>query len=183
MKDKLSGLLIIAFVLCFASSSFIEAQDRGFHAGYIGSNLKKDGDSWFDNGHNSFFVGIHNNQRIIPMLFLYTALDYYQTGSRLNDNNKLVLHYISVPVGLKLRLGPVYGMGGFHGAVRVSTKLVVNGNDASTEGFNTFDSGAFVGAGVRLLFIGLEGRYTWGLSTVRNGYKNNFWQAGLTLYF
>lgn len=183
MRHKLTGLLVIVIVVSFASGSLMEAQDRGFHAGYIGSNLSKDGNNWFKNSHKSFYLGFYNNQRIIPALFLYTSLDYYQTGSRLDDNNKLVLHYISIPIALKLSLGPVFAMGGFHGAVRVSTKFTINGQSASTEGFNTFDSGVFLGAGIRIFFIGFEGKYTWGLSTVRNGYKNNFWQGGITLYF
>jgi hypothetical protein len=120
---------------------------------------------------------------MVPMLYFYSAFEYYQTGSKANDNNKLVLHYLSVPIALKLKIGPMQGFAGVHGALRVSSKMTILGVSSSAEGYSSFDAGAFAGLGIRVLFIGAEAKYNWGLVNIKDGYKNNFWQAGLTLWF
>lgn len=184
MKKWMRCLLVLVIALSVLSSVSFAQKNRGIRGGWIESEITKGSEGWFDKNYRSFYVGFFNDQNIfIPLLYFYSALDYYQTGSRLDDNNKLVLHYLSIPIGLKLKLGPVQAFGGVHGAVRLSSKLTVLGQDVKTEGFKSFDSGAFLGAGIQILFIGAEAKYTWGLSSVKNGYKNNFWQIGLTLGF
>jgi len=188
MRNKMRILLVLVMVLSFLSSSmFAQAEKkRGMRFGYISSKISKSELDWledFDDGYESFYVGFFNDAKIIPLLHWYTGLDYYQTGQKLNDNNKLVLHYLSLPLGLKLKLGPAQAFGGVHGAVKVSSRLTLLGESTSAKDFNTFDAGLFVGAGVKILFIGAEAKYTWGLVDIHNGYKNNFWQVGLTLWF
>jgi hypothetical protein len=117
------------------------------------------------------------------MLYFSSGLDYYQSGSKQSEGNKLVLHYISVPLSLKLKIGPVHGFGGVHGAVKVSSKLTVVGEGVSAKDFGSWDAGAFIGAGIQIFFISAELKYNWGLVDIYNGYKNNFLQAGLTLSF
>ena len=60
---------------------------------------------------------------------------------------------------------------------------MVSGESSSAEGSSTFDAGGFVGAGIKVLFIGVEGKYNWCLVDIYSGYKNNFIQVGLTLWF
>ncbi len=176
--------LMIAIALTVASGAlFAQKIDKGIRFGYISSAIQKDGDKYFDDSYSSFYVGLFNDSRLIPMLYFYSAFEYYQTGSKVDDNNKLVLHYVSVPVALKLKIGPLQGFAGVHGAVKVSSKETIMGESGPTEGFNTFDAGTFAGLGLRFLFIGAEARYNWGLVNIKDGYKNNFWQAGLTLWF
>lgn len=183
MRRSMSSILVLVIALFLFSGVSFAQKNRGIRGGWIESEITKGNEGWFNKKYRSFYVGFFNDQRIIPMLYFYSALDYYQTGSRYDDRNKLILHYISIPIGLKLKLGPVQGFGGVHGAVRVSSNLTVLGESVKTEGFSTFDSGYFLGAGLQILFIGAEAKYTWGLSSVKNGYKNNFWQVGLTLGF
>jgi hypothetical protein len=183
MRNRMRGILVLVIALSVLSGVSFAQKNRGLRGGWMESEITKGNEGWFNKNYRSFYVGFFNDQKLIPMLYIYTALDYYQTGSRYDDNNKLILHYISIPIGLKLKVGPVQAFGGVHGAVRVSSKLTVLGESVKTEGFSTFDSGAFVGAGLHIAFIGVEGKYTWGLSSVKNGYKNNFWQIGLTLGF
>lgn len=181
-------MLVLVVILTFLSSSMFaqKEKNKGMRGGYISSNISKAEVDWledFDEGYKSFYVGFFNDTKIIPLLYFYTALDYYQTGQKLNDNNKLVLHYLSLPLGLKLKLGPAQAFGGVHGAVKVSSRLTLLGQSSSAKDINTFDAGFFVGAGLKILFIGAEAKYTWGLVDIDNGYKNNFWQVGLTLWF
>jgi hypothetical protein len=121
--------------------------------------------------------------KIVPAIYFGSGVEYYQTGSKLDDNNKLVLHYISLPLSLKAKIGPLQAYGGIHGAVKVASSQTVLGQSTSVEGYSSFDAGAFVGLGLKVAFIGAEARYTWGLVDINNGYKNNFFQAGLTFWF
>ena len=183
MKKKMVCLLVVVIAMTLVSGPLPAKNRRGVRFGYIDSKLDRGGAGLFDRGYSSFYVGFYNDQRIIPMLYFSSGLDYYQTGSKQSEGNKLVLHWISVPLSLKLKVGPVHGFGGVHGAVKVSSKLTVVGADVSAKDFGSWDAGAFVGAGIQILFISAEVKYNWGLVDIYSGYKNNFLQAGLTLSF
>jgi hypothetical protein len=176
-------LLVLGIALLFVSGPLSADNRRGIRFGYIDSKLDRGGEGLFNKGYSSFYVGFFNDQKIIPMLYFSSGLDYYQSGSKKSDDVKLVLHYISVPLALKLKIGPVHGIGGVHGAVKVSSKLTLGGTSGSAKDFKSFDAGAFLGAGIQILFIAAEVKYNWGLVDIYNGYKNNFLQAGLTLSF
>lgn len=182
MRNMTKSIMVLGMVLLVGFGSVL-AKDRGIRGGWMESKISKGGDSYLDAKYKSFYVGMFNDQELIPMLYIYTALDYYQTGSKYNDDNKLVLHYISIPVGLKLKIGPVQAFGGIHGAVKVSTAYTLLGQPVSSEKFSTFDAGTFIGLGLNIAFIGAEVKYTKGLVDINSGYKNNFWQGGLTLWF
>jgi len=183
MKNTWRIMLVLLVTVLVVSGPLSAANRRGIRFGYIDSKLDKGSAGLYDRGYSSFYVGFFNDQRIIPMLYFSSGLDYYQSGSKENDGNKLVLHYLSVPLALKLKIGPVHGIGGIHGAVKVSSKLTVLGQSSSAKDFGSFDAGAFLGAGIQILFIAAEIKYNWGLVDIYNGYKNNFMQVGLTLSF
>ena len=183
MRNTLRVLLVFVVVLMVVSGPLSAKNRRGIRFGYIDSKLDKGSAGLFDQGYNSFYVGFYNDQRIIPMLYFSSGLDYYQSGSKKSDDVKLVLHYISVPLALKLKVGPLHGIGGIHGAVKVSSKLTIGNESGSAKDFGSFDAGAFLGAGIQILIISAEIKYNWGLVDIYNGYKNNFMQAGLTLSF
>jgi hypothetical protein len=184
MRNMMKGIFALVIALAVLSGPVLAQKTTGIHGGYIESDFKKSGNSYLDfNKHKNFYVGFCKDTKIIPLLHFMSGLDYYQAGAKLDDNNKLILHYLSVPLGLKLKLGPFEAFGGVHGAVKVSSKLTVLGQEVSGEKFSTFDAGYFVGAGLKILFIGAEVRYTQGFVDVYKGYKNNFWQAGLGLWF
>jgi hypothetical protein len=183
MKNVMRLMLVLIVVLMVVAGPLSAANRRGIRFGYIDGKLDKGSSGLYDQGYGSFYVGFFNDQRIIPMLYFSSGLDYYQSGSKKKDDTKLVLHYISVPLALKLKIGPVHGIGGVHGAVKVSSKLTVLGESGSAKDFKSFDAGAFLGAGIQILFIAAEVKYNWGLVDIYNGYKNNFLQAGLTLSF
>ena len=86
-------------------------------------------------------------------------------------------------MALKLKIGPVQVFGGVHGALKVGSRLTVAGESSSVDGSSTLDAEGFVGARIKILFIGVEGKYNWGFVDIYRGYKNNFFQVGLTLWF
>lgn len=181
MKNRIIVTFLMAFGLAVVSAQL--SAGTGIRGGYINSTLKRGGEGLFDKNYESFYVGVFHDNNIIPLLDLGTGLDYYQSGSQLDDNNKVVLHYLSVPISLKLKIGPLHVFGGVHGAVKVGSTETVMGQSSTAEGYNTFDAGGFAGLGIKLFFIGAEAKYTWGFVDVKDGYKNNFLQAGLTLWF
>jgi hypothetical protein len=184
VKNTLKFVLACVVILAVVAGPLSAQNRRGLRFGYIDSKLDRGGEGVYAEGYSSFYVGFFNDQRIIPMIWFSSGLDYYQTGSKADDKNKLVLHWLSVPLALKLKLGPFRGFGGVHGALRVSSKLTLLGEDlGAAKDFGSWDAGAFLGGGIQILFVAAEFKYNWGLTDLHNGYKNNFWQAGLTLSF
>jgi hypothetical protein len=56
---------------------------------------------------------------VSKFLSLYTGLEYYETGTKENDDNIVKLGYINLPLNLRAKIGPVYGFGGFNLAFKV----------------------------------------------------------------
>ncbi len=180
---KNSIVLISLLALSLAAASVPLSAEIGIRGGYIESNLKRSGQGLFQNHYSSFYAGVFSDNRIIPMLHFGSGLDYYQSGSRVDDNNKVVLHYLSIPLSLKAEIGPLHIFAGVHGALRVGTDLTVAGLDTPAEGYSSYDAGWFAGLGLKFFIVGAEVKYNWGFVDIKDGYKNNFLQAGLTLWF
>lgn len=130
-------------------------------------------------------MGYFRETKIVPLLHLNTGLEYYENGSRENNSNKVRLGYLSLPVSLKLKIGAVHASAGASGALRLFARETTNGDliDPDRKKYKRMDATAFVGAGAKVLFIGLDIRYHWGLVDVLEGYNNQFLQLGANLYF
>jgi hypothetical protein len=167
-------LIITCFVFLFlALSSSVQAQDNGIRAGWHYAGLFADGTQLFD-PLNSFYVGFfRNNQLGIDILSIHTGLEYFQNGNTIGDE-KLVLHYVSIPVALRVKLGPVFALGG------LGLNFKLGGNTSFHEEVNFFDLPALLGVGVKLAFLTIEARYGWGLLNIADGdIKNQYFQLGL----
>jgi Outer membrane protein beta-barrel domain len=181
MKNRI--VLISLLALSLAAVSVPLSAEIGIRGGYMESNLKKSGSGLFENHYSGFYAGLFTDNRIIPMLHFGSGLDYYQSGSQVDDNNKVVLHYISVPLSLKAEIGPIHIFAGVQGAIRVATDLTIQGQSTPAEGYSGYDAGGFVGVGLKFWVIGAEAKYNWGFVDIKDGYKNNYLQAGLTVWF
>lgn len=177
--------LLTLFVIGTFSSFAGEKIDKGIKAGWQYSNLYKDGESLFDDPYNGFYVGFFSNKKFLKtkLLQLNSALTYYQIGAKSSDSLKLKLHYLNLPVSLKVKLGPLYVFGGLNGALKLGGEKNILGEKYDVKDFTTFDAGAFVGIGAKIAIIGIEVKYDWGLVDVNNGYKTQYLQAGLTVSF
>ncbi|MGD2035951.1 MAG: outer membrane beta-barrel protein [Bacteroidales bacterium] len=134
----------------------------------------------------SFYVGLFRDNKIVPLLRIGTGVEYFQNGFKTDDDNKLVLHYLSVPVHAKARIGPLFVLTGLSPSFKVSEKIFENGEKRDPSGDEKsefFDIPIHVGAGVKFLFITLEARYHWGLFEVNNGYRNQYLQIGAGVSF
>ena len=159
----------------------------GIRAGYNGAALVMDGDLYpLSQVHPSFYVGFFRDNKIIPLLHVGTGLEYVQNGMDFNEDNKRVLHYVSVPVNLKLKLGPIFALGGIAPSIKMAEREIVAGESmkpGSDDTSNWFDAPLFLGAGLKIWFVTLEARYHWGITDVYQGYHNHYLQIGAGISF
>jgi hypothetical protein len=187
---KIISLFILIFIISTVSS---QAQDKdkkqkiGIRGGWQLSSMVVDGNKPDTAQYlNSFYIGLFRDNKLASILYFGTGIEYFQNGLKYSNNTKRVVHTISIPLGLKLKLGPVFILGGAAANVKVSEKIII-GDDKydPVEGNRTewFDVAAFAGAGVKIFFLSVEARYHWGLLDVRNDLKNRYFQLGLGVSF
>nr|WP_319397872.1 outer membrane beta-barrel protein [uncultured Carboxylicivirga sp.] len=156
----------------------IKAQDEsmGVRIGYQNSIMKVDGNKIGSSG-KSFYVNAYKDTKLMPFLYFQSGLQYTQATSEI-ESYDYKINYLGVPVAMKIKVGPVYGLGGAAFNVKLNEK-----NNPFDNSSSWYDANAFVGAGVKILFMTIDGRYMWGLKNVNNGIHNNSFQVGLGLRF
>jgi len=185
MKKRSLVLFVVLIAFSFLSA---KAQDKiGIRAGYQVANwYDTDGADMGDNL-NTFYLGLFKENKLIPALHFGIGLEYFQNGYKgINTDDKQVLHILSVPVYAKVKLGPVFALGGLAGNFKVSEKVFVNGNSASptdAQKSKTVDVPLYLGAGVKIMMFTLEARYHWGLVEVNHGLHNRYLQLGAAVSF
>jgi hypothetical protein len=185
MKKK---LLFILSILIFGSCT-INAQGKsdkqklvGIRAGYQISYMVNDGsipDS--ANGLDWFYVGLYRDQRVNKIFSYGAGLEYFQNGLTYPNNSERVQNTLSIPIHLKLKIGPVFAVGGIATNFKLTEKYEVGDNTyqpTDTSNSNWIDFAAFAGVGVKIFFITVEARYHWGLLEVRDGLNNRYLQIG-----
>lgn len=177
-----------------AGTCITHAQDKkskdkvgGIRFGAHAATMIKDGNSPDTSNYlNSFYVGFFRDNQLTPMLYFGSGLEYFQNGLEYTQNSKRVLHTISIPLDLKVKLGPVFALGGIAANFKVSEKLIY-GDNKYTPGddtkLNWFDAPVFLGAGVKISFLTIEARYHWGIIDARDEYFHRYFQLGLGLSF
>lgn len=138
--------------------------------------------------YSSFYVGFAREVKIIPLLLFGSGAEYLQNGGKIDDNNKRILHYIGVPLYLKLKLGPVYALTGFELSFKVAEQAYLLGQKYTPlEKANWFDAPFFLGAGVQIFIFAVELRYHWGTiaaySSGETEVKSQYLQLGATISF
>ena len=189
MKSK---SLIIILVLLFGTI-VTHAQDKekeklfGIRGGWHSASMVEDGSKPDTvNSLNTFYVGFFRDNRISRIFYFGTGLEYFQNGMKYSNSSKRVLHTISIPLDLKVKIGPVFVLGGIAANFKVSEKIVVNDNSSKPSDGNKsnwFDAPAFLGAGVKIFFFSIEGRYHWGLINANDGLHNRYFQLGVAVSF
>jgi hypothetical protein len=188
---KVSFLLVIILIIGAYNAHSQEGKSTnkigGIRAGYHAATMVlSDSDVDTTNVLSGFYAGFFRDNKVSSILYLGTGLEYFKNGTEYSENSSRVLHTISIPVDLKVQLGPVFVLGGIGANFKVSEKLIYNdtsydlGDDQKS---NWFDAPVFLGAGVKLWFLTVEARYHWGLIEVNNGYKSRYFQLGAGLSF
>jgi Outer membrane protein beta-barrel domain len=186
---KLFSKLSFLFIFTITSSLTINAQEHGHkhyvRAGFQSSQLVDNGTNYFSNSSSGFFVAVMKQKTFAGILNGEIGLQYHQGGSMQNDNNFVKLGYIGIPANLGIKLGPVKAYGGAMAAVKIHTeaKLLGVANIPENSEFNGFDATAYLGVSLKILFLGVDVQYHWGLVDVIGNYRSNFLQIGANLYF
>jgi hypothetical protein len=186
---KFCFVFLFTAVLTTTSTAQGDSPNRigGIRAGYNGAVLALDGDLYpLSEGYPSFYAGIFRDNRIIPLLHVGTGLEYVRNGMLFDEDHKRALHYVSIPANLKLKLGPLFMVGGIAPSFKVAERVFVNGDSskpASDDASNWFDAPVFIGGGLKITFIMLEVRYHWGVTDVYQGYHNRYLQIGAAISF
>jgi hypothetical protein len=184
MRKIYMMLLLALFAVAFLPA---KAQKIGVRAGYQMSNFYKDGSGL--NGADplsSFYLGVFKVKKIIPAVHFGMGLEYFQNGFNGTGDSKWVLHYISIPVYIEGKLGPVFALGGFGANFKVAEKVTLNGSTASAtseQKSKPMDVPVFLGAGVKLAMLTIEARYHWGLVKINDGAACQYFQVGLGISF
>jgi hypothetical protein len=188
---KKRTILFLAIILIGTYSAYTQKEDQqkigGIRGGYHLATMVEDG-SKPDTAKNlsSFYVGFFKDQKIAKILFVGSGIEYFQNGLKYSKSSKLIMHTISVPVNLKVKIGPVYGRGGITANFIVKEKIEYDDkkyDPEKSDKANWFDSAAFAGVGVDILFLSVEARYYWGLIDAKNGLYNRYFQLGATVSF
>jgi len=186
---KLNSFVLAAFLLTVSIGIHAQKKDGGkvggIRFGYHSAAMYDDGSKLSGTkNHQGFYLGFFRDNKLIPALHLGTGLEYFQNGYRVDDDNKLVLHYLSVPLNIKAKLGPVFALTGFAPSFKVSEKVFIDGAKSTPdEKSKGFDVPFHLGAGVKILFITIEARYHWGIIELHNGVKSQYLQIGAGVSF
>lgn len=182
---KVVVLVALAFSLLFIGID-ANAQGIGIRSGYQVA-FTNNGGNRIGSGLGHFYLGAFKNNKlgIGSLLMLHTGVEYMQKGHRTNDANFRSIDYLSFPVGLRVKLGPLFAQGGLNANFKISEKYEVNGSDAlnSSNKTNSFDLPAHIGLGMKILIFEIEARYHQGFLDVNNGNKNSYLQIGAAIEF
>ncbi|MDB4835103.1 PorT family protein [Cyclobacteriaceae bacterium] len=157
--------------------------------GWNFSDVRLEGSEYGSSGSedaSGFYAGILAEGRIVPLLFLQTGLKYNKNGFK-SGQDRVVLNYLTVPIAAKLKLGPIYALGGLYGAYRMGSKVKHdNGSDTKIDNdkINRWDWGLNAGLGVQIAMIGIEARYNFGMQDIYSGVgsiNNRYLELGATL--
>jgi hypothetical protein len=183
MKRYHSILFLTLFAIITVS---VNAQNKiGIRAGYQSSAFYKDGSqlSGTDN-YSSFYLGLYKENKIIPILHFGLGLEYMQTGAVWKStNDKQVLNYLSIPLYLKAKLGPVFALGGVAANIKVGEHYSGTTSPLGNQSFKGIDFPLFLGAGFKLLMFTIEARYNWGMIDINDGVSNQYLQLGAGISF
>jgi len=200
MKTKII-LLSTALLFMVSVSSFAQSDDKdvykGIRAGWQSSNLFLDGSTDGSTNLSSFYVGIFGEKKLIPLLSFGASLEYSQVGSVASDvdDTKFVMHYVGVPLYVKVKLGPVFALGGAAANFKVAESFTLLGEKLNDEDYealeieksNVFDVPLFLGLGVKILMINIEARYYWGMLDIDKSdaftLKSQYFQIGAGISF
>jgi hypothetical protein len=191
---KITSTLLILLISMglFAQDKNHDNKLMGVRAGWQYSGIYNDGA--LPEGSDplsSFYAGFFKEIKLIPLLRFDAGIEYAPVGiSDSDSDSKIVLHYLSVPLNLRVKLGPVYALGGAAANFRLAEKWTIAGESYTPEDdmkSNVFDVPLYLGLGVKILFLSIDARYYWGMIDIYDNSdgssKSQYLQIGASVYF
>lgn len=192
--NKIKLLLLSALLVGSSISAFAKGDDdsdkKGIRAGWQYSSFSYNNTPDTSNALGAFYVGIFNEKKIAPLLRFGTGLEYFQTGSNSSMSTKYVKHELSIPLYLKVKLGPIFVLGGAAANFTLAQKYSVNDETLDVpDSFKTkaFNVPLYAGLGVKIWIFSIEARYHMGMLDISKfeTYQQNsqYFQLGAAVSF
>lgn len=110
---------------------------------------------------SNFQFGVFTHKDLIPLLKIRVGMDYSPKGTKWESGSDYIqgtYNYLELPVLARVKLGPVYGLGGFYGAYALNGKSksnilgieVAKDVDFDADEISRFDYGMKFGLGFQL---------------------------------
>ena len=190
---KSTQLTAILVSMALIIGSNVYAQDDkdkpariGIRAGWNYASMFIDNEELAGIEHNNaFYIGVFKEKKLVPFLRLGSGLEYLQNGYIIKDGSDRDIHYLSVPLYLKVKIGPVYATGGTGFNFKIGENLPGDASQdpLNNETTNFYDMPFQLGAGLKILMFSVEARYNWGILNVNNDASNQYLQVGFTVSF
>lgn len=171
--------ITIALALLIGS---VNAQQKSFgiRSGYSSTFMSKSGHKT-GSSEDNYFIHLYKDTKIFPFIHLQSGLEYSRTGGSI-DKFSHNINYIGVPLALKVKVGPIYAIGG--GTFNVKLSETSSPSESPFKGSSKwYDTNAFVGLGLEIFIVTFDIKYTHGLTSINNGFRNNGYQASIGLRF
>jgi hypothetical protein len=191
-KNLIKTIFVLVTVLITSVSSFSQDKDDkdgpkrnyGFGAGVNFTSIHEGNTGGISTFYGSFIM----NQRLVPFFKLQTGLTYLRNGATIDADNdaELTLDYLQVPVLLRIKIGPIFLLTGFTGAVKIGQNYTGD-FDIKKGDIKGFDFTSQLGGGFKLANFTIEGRYNWGKTNIYQGegatvdYHSRYFQLGVTM--
>lgn len=131
-------LVALSLLVSFSSMAQIGIKAGMNFAKQSGSDITGASEVFLSN----FQAGVFTHKDLIPLLKIRVGLDYSPKGTKWesgSDYAQGTFNYLELPVLARVKLGPVYGLGGFYGAYALSGKSKVNTSGIEVEEDIDFD--------------------------------------------
>ncbi|MEN8121249.1 MAG: porin family protein [Bacteroidota bacterium] len=133
---------------------------------------------------NSFHFGVFTHKDLIPLLKIRVGLEYSPKGTKWKNGDLYTqgtFNYLELPVLARVKLGPIYGLGGFYGAYALNGKTennilgvtVSDEMDFEAREMKKLDYGMKFGLGFQTglgpLHVFAQVEYSFGLQNINSG--------------
>ncbi|MBI1221711.1 MAG: hypothetical protein GC180_03820 [Bacteroidetes bacterium] len=173
----------IVFLILICLGSVSHASENGIRAGWqIAATYN--GLSRVNGPISGIYAGFYHISYPLGVKFIgiQSGLEFCQVGYRKDSENYRQQNYLGIPVSLRIKMGPIYLIGGIEGNVKITEKNVVNGSVVSDKS-SFFDAHTHAGVGFKIGSFSIEGRYHQGLVDINKGNKTDYLQLGGTFTF
>ena len=167
-KSIFLGILFLS--TGFAVHAEGDSKIGGVRVGYHTSALYNGDESLYEtNRLDNFYLGVYKNFKIIPLLNWTAGLEYFQNGAKSSTTvgGDYKIGYLSIPIHLRVKLGPVFALAGVAANIKVSdSKSGIYNDPAQYGNTESFDLPLALGIGFKFLMFSVEARYHWGTQTI-----------------